>query len=83
MTGSRAGYDGQMLATSGKPVSGQFFAKTGSNASSFTQAAVGTREQLYGATGGGLSRYWAEQDRLLEGKVRVGPVVPVRNERPD
>lgn len=83
MTGSRAGYDGQMLATSGKPVSGQFFAKTGSNASSFTQAAVGTREQLYGATGGGLSRYWAEQDRLLEGKVRVGPVVPVRNEGPD
>ncbi|WP_156963018.1 SEL1-like repeat protein [Aerolutibacter daejeonensis] len=83
MTGSRAGYDGQMLATSGKPVSGQFFAKTGSNASSFTQTAVGTREQLYGAAGRGMSRYWAEQDRLLEGKVRVGPVVPVRKDRSD
>lgn len=83
MTGSRAGYDGQMLATSGKPVSGQFFAKTGSNASSFTQTAVGTREQLYGAASRGMDRYWAEQDRLLEGKVKVGPVVPVRDGKAD
>lgn len=83
MTGSRAGYDGQMLATLGKPVSGQFGAKTGSNSSAYSLTAVGTREQLYGAAGGGLSRYWAEQDRLLEGKVRVGPVAPIRQDRPD
>lgn len=78
MTGSRAGYDGQMLSTSGKPVSGQFFAKTGSNASSFTQTGVGTREQLYAAANGSMDRYWAGQDRLLEGRVKVGPVVPVQ-----
>lgn len=83
MTGSRAGYDGQMLATSGKPVSGQFFAKTGSNASSFTQTAVGTREQLYGAASHGMDRYWAEQDWMLEGKVKVGPAVPVSDAKTD
>lgn len=83
MTGSRAGYDGQMLATLGKPVSGQFGTKTGSNSSSYTQTAVGTREQLHGAAMGGMDRYWARQDQWLDGNVKIGPVTPVRDGKAD
>lgn len=83
MTGSRAGYDGQMLATSGKPVSGQFAGRTGSNASAYTQTTVGSREQLYPHANRAIDKYWAEQDRLLEGKTRVGPVTPVRGDNGD
>jgi hypothetical protein len=76
MTGSRTGYRNQRLETSGPPVNGAFGMKTGSNAAAYAISERATPDELYGKDGGlrRLSTYWQQQDRLLEGKVEVGPL---------
>ncbi|KAB8193884.1 hypothetical protein FKV24_006390 [Lysobacter maris] len=76
MTGSRVGYRNQRLETGGGPANLLFDADTGNNAAAYATSVAGSPDELYGQEGGltRLARYWREQDRLLEGDVRVGPV---------
>lgn len=81
MTGSRVGYRNQMLDTSDPPVNGAFSVQTGSNAAAHAISEHASADELYGK-GGGLSRltsYWQQQDRLLDGKVEIGPLQQIRD----
>ncbi|MCF7221772.1 hypothetical protein [Marilutibacter chinensis] len=76
MTGSRVGYRNQRMEAGGGPANGSFAVDTGNNAAAYMISVAGSPDELYGREGGlaRLNDYWREQDRLLEGDVRVGPV---------
>lgn len=78
MTGSRVGYDGHILDIVGAPMGGTYGPQVGSMASTYQNAQVASREQLYGGDRRDMVAYWAGQTRLLDGKVNVGPLSPVR-----
>ena len=74
MTGSRVGFDGQMLEIAGRPSGGQFAPQMGGSASAYMGSAAATRDELYGETRNNFAAYWDDQDQLLDGHVEVGPV---------
>ena len=78
MTGSRVGYDGHVLDLVGAPMGGTYGPQVGSMASTYQNYQVASTEQLYGGDRRDMAAYWAAQTRLLDGKVNVGPLTPVR-----
>lgn len=83
MTGSRIGYRNQRLEVSGPPVNGTFITDVGSNVAAYFISQAASPDELYGKEGGlaRLDGYWREQDRMLDGKVDVGPLETVRKPR--
>lgn len=80
MTGSRVGYRNQPLDVLDGPSNGSFSGPGSKNQLDPTPSA----NDLYGKEGGlaRLATYWQQQDVLLEGgKVEVGPLSPVREQR--
>lgn len=78
MTGSRVGFDGQNMDISGAPTGGLFGPQVGSMSTMFMGAVAASPEELYGGTRRDMAAYWTEQNRLLDGRVEVGPMSPVR-----
>lgn len=78
MTGSRAGFEAQKLEIAGRPQGGTFAPQVGSMSTMYIDSVAASREELYGDTRRDLAAYWARQDRLLDGRVEVGPMRPVR-----
>lgn len=74
MTGSRVGFDGQMLDIAGRPSGGTFAPQVGSAATAYMGSTAATRDQLYGELRSSFAAYWDTQDQMLDGHVEVGPV---------
>ena len=76
MTGSRVGYTGRGLELWSAPLTGSF----GGAARNLAKALAATPESLYGKDGGfaRLATYWQQENRLLDGKVDVGPLETIR-----
>ena len=74
MTGSRVGFDGQMLEIAGRPQGGLFGPQVGSAGSAYMNSTAASRDDLYGETRRDFAAYWDGQDQLLDGRVEVGPV---------
>lgn len=81
MTGSRVGFDGQMMEIAGRPQGGTFAPQSGSMSTMYMGSTAASREELYGGARRDLAAYWTEQDLLLGGRVDVGPLTPVRGKR--
>jgi hypothetical protein len=78
MTGSRAGFDAQKLEIAGRPQGGTFAPQVGSMSTMYIDSVAASHEELYGGVRRDLVAYWAGQDRLLDGRVEVGPMRSVR-----
>lgn len=78
MTGSRVRFDGHPLDIVGAPMGGTYAPQKGSMASTYQNSQVASKAQLYGGDRRDMVAYWAGQTRLLDGKVNVGPLTPVR-----
>lgn len=76
--GSRLGFDGRPMESTGKPTAGSFSPGTGTNSGSYMASDFATQEALYGGTRRNLAAYWQEQDRLLTGRGDAGDLENVR-----
>ncbi len=78
MTGSRVRFDGHLLDIVGAPMGGTYAPQMGSMASTYQNSPAASKEQLYGGDRRDMVAYWTGQTRLLDGKVNVGQLTPVR-----